>query len=429
MAPAIVVQNVGKRFRRYHADKPLTIHETLLRGFRKLAPAEYFWGLKDINFQIAPGRMVGVLGRNGAGKSTLLRLLGGIVRPDQGSINVHKRVRALLSLGAGFHPELTGRENLFVNGVINGYTRREVQQDFDSIVSFAELQDYIDQPLRTYSSGMQMRLAFSIAIHSAPDILLIDEVLAVGDHAFRRRCMERIAQLKSSGCTIIVVTHDTAMVQGVCDECLLLRAGQLEAHGPTHVVVQKFLSDTETGVGGHLMVTKGKGSRTLLEQEAPRPKEPIATQPVQITSIRLLNTGGVPLREMDCGGHLVVEINFLARQRVSLLNFAVGVRRDDGISCCEVSTLNSEAGLSGVVGQGKVVLHLEELDLNGGLYSISASAIADERTCLNIQENDTAWVTVRPNGNGKGIMRVAHRWEAKGLIADVPATSLSNKAS
>ena len=248
MQPAIIVKDLGKKFRRYHADRPKTIHEALLRGFRKLSPAEQFWGLKDVNFEIEKGRTVGVIGRNGAGKSTLLRLIGGVGRPDTGTIQVNGRVNALLMLGAGFHPELTGRENALVNGVVGGLTRREVSDRLDSIIAFSELDEYIDNPLHVYSTGMQMRLAFSIAIHSSPDILLIDEVLSVGDIAFQRKCMDRIEKIKAAGCTIVLVTHSVGEVADLCDDCMWLRAGRVEAYGSPSSVANQYLAaaDSET---------------------------------------------------------------------------------------------------------------------------------------------------------------------------------------
>ena len=243
--PHVEVQNVGKCFRRYHADAPGSIHEALMKGLGKLGAAEVFWGLRDINFRADAGRTIGFLGRNGAGKSTLLRLIGGVGRPDEGTIRVDGRVHALLHLGAGFHEELSGRENAYINGVIGGLTRREVTQKLDSIIYFSELEQFIDSPLRVYSSGMKMRLAFSIAIHSAPDILLIDEVLAVGDAAFQRKCMERIAALKADGCTIILVSHDTGTMEDLCDEVLWLRAGRVVAHGPARPVVKQYMAEAD----------------------------------------------------------------------------------------------------------------------------------------------------------------------------------------
>jgi len=248
MGHAIVVRGLSKQFRRYHPDRPRTLQEACLHGFRRRGLTEHFWALHDVSFSIAPGRMVGVIGANGAGKSTLLRLIGGVGRPDAGHVEVRGRIGALLSLGAGFHHDLTGRENVYVNGVITGLTRREVAQRFDAIVAFAELQEFIDNPMRTYSTGMQIRLAFAIAVHVEPEILLIDEVLSVGDMAFGRKCIERIAQFKAQGCTIILVSHGMTLLGELCDEALWLHTGRLAAYGPTDVVVSQYVAavDAET---------------------------------------------------------------------------------------------------------------------------------------------------------------------------------------
>lgn len=246
MSDAVILKKVGKRFRRYHVDAPGSIHEIFLRGIRKLAPAEVFWGLREVDFLAARGKTIGVIGRNGAGKSTLLRLIAGVGRPDEGTIEVKGRISALLNLGAGFHAELTGRENLWINGVIGGLTRKEVASRFDAIVAFSELEDFIDTPLRAYSSGMQMRLAFSIAIHCEPEILLLDEILAVGDLAFQRKCRDKIMQLKDGGASIILVSHDADVVAKFCQEALWLRAGKVAAWGPSAEVTQRYLAAAET---------------------------------------------------------------------------------------------------------------------------------------------------------------------------------------
>jgi lipopolysaccharide transport system ATP-binding protein len=245
MNPAVVVQGLSKQFRRYHMHRPWTLQEALQRGLKGVRPSDYFWSLRNVSFEVAFGRTVGVIGPNGAGKSTLLRLVGGVGVPDGGRIQVNGRVGALLDLGAGFHPELTGRENVYVSGVIAGLSRRKVREQFDSIVDFSELDEFIDYPLRTYSSGMQLRLAFAIAIHVEPEILLIDEVLAVGDLLFRRKCMERISQFRADGCTILVVSHDLDTVQELCDEALFLRGGQLIAQGETNEVIKRYMTGVD----------------------------------------------------------------------------------------------------------------------------------------------------------------------------------------
>jgi len=250
MLGAINVQGVSRAYRRYNADRPWTWQEVLVRGWRRLRPAETFWALREVTFNIAPGRMVGVIGHNGAGKSTLLRLVGGVGRPDAGRIEVHGRLGALLELGAGFHPELTGRENAMIGGIISGLTRAEVASQFDSIVSFAELEDFIESPLRTYSSGMIMRLAFAVAAHIEPEVLLIDEVLSVGDLAFQEKCLQRIGEFKSRGCTILLVSHNADLLGRLCDEVIWLRAGRLVAHGPAGEVTTGYVNEMSQ-LGAH----------------------------------------------------------------------------------------------------------------------------------------------------------------------------------
>lgn len=261
MEPVISVNNVSKKYRRYSHDRSYTLQETVLKGLRRLLPlnggsqtvdrerlttgagrqsSTHFWALRHVDFVIPGGRMVGLVGHNGAGKSTLLRLIGGVGRPDEGSIAVKGKIGALLDLGAGFHPDLTGRENIFIGGVIGGLTRRQVEKRFDDIVAFSELESFIDSPLRTYSSGMQLRLAFSVATHIEPDILLIDEVLAVGDLDFQQKCLERIARFKREGCTILLVSHDMSLVQRLCDEVILLNSGKVMDHGPAGDIVNRY---------------------------------------------------------------------------------------------------------------------------------------------------------------------------------------------
>ena len=243
MSNTINVEDLGKKFPRYKANHPKTLQEVVVNGLRSLKPTEHFWALRHVNFSVTAGRMLGVLGHNGAGKSTLLRLIGGVGRPDEGSVKIFGRIGALLDLGAGFHPDLTGRENVIINGVISGLTRSEVKRKFDAIVAFAELEDFIDGPLRTYSTGMQMRLAFAVAVHIKPEILLIDEVLAVGDISFQHKCLERIAWFKSQGCTILLVSHDATLVQELCDEALWLDSGCIRGYGEPKQVVKQYIEE------------------------------------------------------------------------------------------------------------------------------------------------------------------------------------------
>jgi lipopolysaccharide transport system ATP-binding protein len=237
---AITVRGVSKRFWSYPPHRPSTLHEALVRGFRKLRASETFWALRDVDLDVPYGTSLGLVGANGAGKSTLLRLIAHVGRPDAGTITVGGRLSALLDLGTGFHPDLTGRENVFLGGVIGGLTRGEVRRRFDEIVAFAELESFIDNPLRTFSSGMRLRLAFSVAALTEPEILLVDEVLVVGDLAFQHKCVRRIEDLKMKGCTLVVCTHDPGMVRELCDSAVWLDAGRVAAAGSSAIVVADY---------------------------------------------------------------------------------------------------------------------------------------------------------------------------------------------
>jgi lipopolysaccharide transport system ATP-binding protein len=243
---SIIVSNVGKTYRRYHPDRPGTIQAAVAAGLRRMQHVERFWGLRDVSFRVAEGSTVGLIGANGSGKSTLLRLIGGVGRPDTGSITVNGRIGALLDLGAGFHPDLTGRENAVLAGILNGLSRKEVLARMDEIVAFAEVEDALDNPIRTFSSGMQMRLAFSVAVHTEPDILLIDEALSVGDISFQKKCLDRITAIKATGCSILLVSHEGSTVEEFCDEAVWLAGGQLVAQGKSADIVRQYTEHLTT---------------------------------------------------------------------------------------------------------------------------------------------------------------------------------------
>ena len=223
----------------------MTVQE-IIQGFGRWRNPEYFWALHDVSVEIPAGRMVGVMGFNGAGKSTLLRLAAGVGQPTQGSIALNGRLGAILELGLGFHPELTGRENIFISGVSNGLTRKEVAARFDSIVDFSELEEFIDFPLRTYSTGMNLRLAFAVASHIEAEVLLIDEVLAVGDLAFQQKCLNRLSEFRVNGCTGLIVSHSPDLVLKLCDHAIWLDGGRMVSYGPADEVLAEFVNATQT---------------------------------------------------------------------------------------------------------------------------------------------------------------------------------------
>src|SRR5438105_10926838 len=243
MTPAIELTNVTKIYRRYTGRQFSTLKSALLQRsiLRDLEPSETCPALTDVSFTVPRGSSDGVIGRNGSGKSTARRLVAGITKPTSGTVRVDGRISALIELGAGFHPEISGRENVYINGIMLGLSRREIQERFDEIVDFAELREFINAPVKTYSSGMYMRLGFAVAIHVDPDVLLVDEVLAVGDEGFTHKCLDKFAEFRRRNKTILLVTHSLNLVERFCDEALWLDYGPAMAHG-----------DHKRGVGAYL---------------------------------------------------------------------------------------------------------------------------------------------------------------------------------
>src|SRR5579863_7632904 len=285
-APVITLDHVSKVYRRYSGRQFATLKSAILQRslVRELRPNELLPALTDVSFTVPRGSTFGVVGRNGSGKSTALKLVAGITKPTSGTVRVDGRVSALIELGAGFHPEITGRENVFINGIMLGLSKREVQDRFDDIVDFAELREFIDAPVKTYSSGMYMRLGFAVAIHVAPDVLLVDEVLAVGDEGFTHKCLDKIAEFRRHGKTILLVTHSLGLVERFCDEALWLDSGRVQAHGDPRRVVDAYLASVERGEEALLASTT---ARAVAAVSAPGTDRPGSAQPPAPATARL----------------------------------------------------------------------------------------------------------------------------------------------
>jgi lipopolysaccharide transport system ATP-binding protein len=414
MDHAIVVDGISKRFRRYHKDRPSTLQEAVLRGLRRLAPAEELYALRDLSFTVAPGEMIGVIGRNGAGKSTLLRLLGGVGRPDSGRIQVNGRIGALLDLGAGFHPDLTGRENVYISGVISGLTRRQVTERFDSIVAFSELEDFIDSPLRTYSSGMQMRLAFAVAIHIEADVLLIDEVLAVGDAGFQRKCLERIRQFTEEGRTGILVSHDLTTVAELCDQVLWLQKGQCMVQGPAGMIIEQYLTQVRNVTlqltpASHPILYTSNG--TKLEANVNR----FGSFEVEIRDVCFRNARGIPVKQINSGDALQVEITYTTPRLTASPIFDISIVNQDKVTCFKTDTATAGVTLPPVDGTGSLLLHIERLDLAAGDYHVNIGAYEHEWAyAYDYQRHPSTLTIVAPvAGTNSGILSVPSYWQVK----------------
>lgn len=361
-ATSIRVTGVSKKYREYDPNRAYTFQEAAIRRFgrRHKTGSDHFWALKDINFEVYAGSTVGLLGQNGAGKSTLLRLLGGIGRPDQGKIEVDGKVSGLLDLGAGFHSDLTGRENIYITGVVGGLTRQEVAQQFDSIVSFAELEPFIDHPLRTYSSGMYMRLAFSVAVHVRPDVLLIDEVLAVGDVGFQKKCIDRIGQFRKDGCAIVLVTHDATLVSDFCDQALWLDYGQPMGLGAAREVSARYSSFMETR---HRTPKNGPAQVSSNGIELRFHENRFGSQEVVLSSVRTRQSPG-------SGNSVNVQICYRADTAVADPIFGVTILDKSGRKHYEVTSFESRLALPLVEGEGMLELDVHRLTLADGEYFI-----------------------------------------------------------
>lgn len=413
MRDAVVIHNLGKRFRRYTADRPKRLKDVFVRGVSQLKPVDHFWALRNVNFNVAPGRTVGIVGHNGSGKSTLLNIVGDVLQPDEGHVNVHGRVGALLALGAGFHPDLTGRENVFVNGTITGFTRQMVKEQFDSIVDFAELEDFIDSPIRTYSTGMRMRLAFAIAIHMQPEILLIDEVLTVGDTAFQDKCIERINQFREDGHTILIVSHSSRHIQTLCDEVIWLRQGQLVDYGDPEDISKRYREDMQKNRTRTPQTGTSNGVFSASRDTKPRMnKNHSDTLELKITEVHLRDEYGDYISEINSGDPLHIEIHYLASQSVKHPIFRVAISREDDMLCYVTNTETAELSLPTLQGQGKIKLQLDRLDLAGGSYFVNVGAHAQDWAHIYDHHHRVYPLIVRPTpSSNKSILHLPCHWD------------------
>ncbi len=331
---AVALDGLGKKFRLTH-DRNWTLKATMLAGHR--TRYEEFWALRKLSLEVEQGQTFGIIGGNGSGKSTLLKVLAGILRPDEGKATVNGRLSALLELGAGFHPELTGRENVYLNGAILGFTKRDIRQRFDDIVAFAELDRFIDEPVRNYSSGMYVRLGFSVAIHVEPEVLLVDEVLAVGDLTFQKRCLDRFAHLKAEGRTIIVVSHDLDMVGWLCDRTAWIQQGSLRAIGPSSEVIDRFAT--------------GADSTTAESVNETRPTFERLSEDDLVKAVVLVDSNGHPTDAVGSRRPVTIRVRYDGQAAGEPVTVALGLYRADGT---HVASINSGATTRGVTRSSRV---------------------------------------------------------------------------
>ena len=407
MGDAIWVENLGKRFNRYPTEKPVTLMEAALSGLRRiksLKPVDHFWALRQVSFTLAAGEMLGIIGHNGAGKSTLLQLLGKVAHPTEGQIKMHGRVGALLDLGAGLHGDLTGRENVFVLAIVAGLRRREVTRRFDQIIAFAELEEFIDNPVRTYSSGMMMRLAFSVAVHTDPRILLVDEFLSVGDLAFQTKCLNQIAEMRRQGCAIVLVSHDVGQVELLSDRVLWLKHGAVAAYGEPSVVVGQYTMAMHSPNQSHCLndVPQLTQCGAVLRVNENR----FGSQEIVITDVRLS-----PNSTLAAGDALSVEINYASRQPTDTAHFCIIISREDGVRCLNVNTADMAVTVSRISGQGAIRFLCDRLDLAAGKYFVDVGVYRQDWAYAYDYHWQVYPLHICSTLNVKGILSPPCRWQ------------------
>jgi lipopolysaccharide transport system ATP-binding protein len=405
---ALVIDNVFKSFKKTSRKNDHTTLKSelvrLLKGKRKIIePATHIEALKGVNLRVPKGTTVGIIGRNGSGKSTLLKLMTGIYAPTTGTIEVRGRVSALLELGAGFHPDFTGRENILINGIILGMNRGELKERMPAIIEFAELGDFIDEPVRTYSSGMFMRLAFAVATHVDPEVLIIDEILSVGDEHFGRRSQAKMNEFRRSGKTIVLVTHDLNTVQSWCDTAAWIDGGRIRMYGQAADVVNEYrraiaAAEAQSAKTGH----------SALDQPGlalPETGHVVSEVPplAAVKAVRVRDGAGATPAEFKADQSVTVELDWALRDKAKL-TCGLDVLSADGRLVFSTTWQGGEQQ----GGQGTVKLELKRLGLGGGVYELVASASGDGEPSKNTLRHA---LHVAPSA-GVGLLRPELRWTA-----------------
>jgi ABC-type polysaccharide/polyol phosphate transport system ATPase subunit len=448
---AIELDHVSKIYRRYTGRQFATLKCALLQRsiLRDLQASETFPALTDVSFTVPKGSTYGVIGRNGSGKSTALKLVAGITKPTSGTVRVEGRISALIELGAGFHPEISGRENVFINGIMLGLSKSQIQERFDDIVDFAELREFIDAPVKTYSSGMYMRLGFAVAIHVDPDVLLVDEVLAVGDEGFTHKCLDKFAEFRRRNKTILLVTHSLGLVERFCDEAVWIDEGRVMGHGDPKRIVDAYLTAVEKGEEQLLATTTAKaveaasreGDATAHPAEGVTPGETVqesgeaaakgepelqnmfeategrwGSREIEITDVALIDHTGEPTFVFHSGDAMSVRVTVNAHTAISDFVFGIGLFNADGVCCYGTNTYLEEMTPVSIEGTVQATFAVERLDLVEGTYKLDVAV--HKRDGFPYDYHRLLYTfRVKSRTHDAGIYRPPHRWSFSGSVS------------
>ena len=394
--------DLGKAYRTYSRPQ-----DRLLQPFLRRPLYREFWPLRGITFDVEAGETVGIMGRNGAGKSTLLQIIAGTLAPTVGSVSVEGRVAALLELGSGFNPEFSGRENAYLYGSILGLSRREMDARFDAIAAFADIGDFIEQPVKIYSTGMHARLAFAVAMSVEPDILIVDEILAVGDIAFQAKCLKRFHELRDRGCTVLLVSHDAYTIRSFCRRALYLRGGQLVAFGEASEVADKYEQEVQAAVARD-------GGWAFREGTAPPPEMPRAGGLFGIESVELLDRDGRACTVVSSGSPVRLRFRYRTLQPFGeRVVFVFNLYRHDGLYVCGTTTLMDGIAPLRPGASGVVEVEFPRLPLLAGAYTWRVAIDDDRGLGVYASAYRVCPFEVRDRLEAVGLVDLARRWQVR----------------
>lgn len=417
---AISVSGVSKVYHIYENPQD-RLKQMLWRSRRKVY--DEFWALRDINFDIHKGETVGIVGRNGSGKSTLLQIICGTLAPTEGTVERNGRLSALLELGSGFNLDFTGRENVYLSGSILGMSKEEIDERFDLIAGFADIGQFIDSPVKHYSSGMFARLAFSVAIHVEPEILIVDEILAVGDAAFQRRCLSKFYDIREKGCTILFVSHDQYQVKSVCQRALYLDKGRQRLFGPAARVIDTYMVDVEASEATNVPALVGTEDKVMTDGESAHELEKIFVHdnsagnqilfPYVIQSVRLMSNDGNDVDEIVTGDDLVLSMKYraLTDRPPEQISFVFNLYRHDGFYICGTTTLMDGFHPHPGMREGVVTVRFPNFPLLSGRYKWRVAINDHGGFAVLAEAKDVCMFSVADNFNAVGIIDLKREWQ------------------
>ncbi len=426
---AIEVDNVSRIYQKYSARHRFkTFKSALLKGdlFKAMRPDELVTALDRISFQIKKGTTFGVIGENGSGKSTLLKVITGIAKPTSGKVSVKGKVSALIELGAGFHPEISGRENVYINGIMLGLSKKEIDQKFDEIVRFAQLEEFIDAPVKTYSSGMYMRLGFSIAINVNPDILLVDEVLAVGDASFVPKCLDRIDDFRRRKKTILFVSHDLNTVEKVCDRVLWLKEGRIQMIADPKRAIDAYLQDIAEKQEEDFEIRQKEVEQKVKEEEEKEDKAEDRREnrwgkkEIEIIKVRMTNLQGEEKHVFSPDEGMIIQMDVLAKARITDFVFGIGIFNSQGIRCYGTNTHSEDFEPKSIEGVGTVTCQINKLNLINGTYYLDVAAHKKDGYPYDYHRSMYTFM-VSSKYKDVGIVRPEHAWSFSSSIRIKPS--------